>query len=111
MIDKVFDFPGVLDVPDFVKVDQYDEGPVPRRSPGLAPSSSHRPSVYRLHRVTDNEQMVELTVFDIENFSYEPPVNHIPRGLVRWYVKHPGDSRFTEYGFPFRYRESWDRDE
>ena len=85
--------------------EQFDEGPVPRISPGLPVNSGDRPSVYRLHRVADGELMVELTVFDIANFAYDPPVGHVPQGVMQWHVKHPGEGRFAAYGNPFCYRK------
>ena len=109
----VFDFPPVFVLPDFEDVEQHDEGPVPRRPPGLPVSVGQRPSTFRLHRVEDGMQMVELTVFDVPNFSYDPPPGHVPQGAMQWRVRHPG-AAFVLYGSVFHYRSEansyWDRE-
>lgn len=92
---------------------EFDEGPVPRIAPGLPANPGVSPSVFRLHRVADGEQMVEATVFDVANFAYDPPPGHVPQGPMQWYVKHPGDRGFGTYGAVFQYKfeanSYWDR--
>ena len=103
--------PEITEITEY-PAEQFDEGPVPRISPGLPANPSDRPSVYRLHRVADGELMVELTVFDIANFAYDPPPGHTPQGQMQWYVRHPGGDQ-SSYGAVFHYRQEansyWDR--
>lgn len=92
---EIHDFPSGL---------RFDEGPVPRVSPGVVSTPGAQPSVFRLHRVEDNALMVELTVFDVANFAYDPPRGHVPQGPMQWYVQHPGGAPFSAYGSEFRYK-------
>lgn len=114
-MDETFAFPEVGKADLTYGEDDYYEGPVPRQSPGLPPVTAAKPSVYHLKRLEDNELMVELTVFDVANFAYDPPDGHVPQGDMQWYVRHPDDPKygFKMYGYPFRYRlerdSYWDR--
>lgn len=105
-----FDFPE-LETPSQLPWGNSDEGPVPRVSRGLPPNIASHPSKFHLRHAHNNEGqrhlaalLVELTVFDVGNFAYDPPDGHVPQGDVQWFVRHHGDSDFAPYGERFRYR-------
>lgn len=110
-MSESFDFPTFGEI-ELVEGNN-DEGPVPRRPPGLPVAAGQSPSTFRLRPVGKTMTLVELTVFDVPNFAYDPPPGHVPQGDLQWFVKHPGDGRFAKYGDPFRYRQEkdnfWDR--
>lgn len=113
-----FAFPETLEgEPFFEPTGDHYEGPIPRVAPaGAVPApAGAKVSFYRLHRVSDNLQMVEISGWGPPgNFAYDPPPGHVPQGLVQWFVKHPGDTGFTLFGPVFQYRtekhpQFWER--
>lgn len=110
-----FDFPASFGEIELVEGNN-DEGPVPRTAPAgaVAAPPGTPPTTFRLRRVADNMQMVELTGYgDVGNFAYDPPPGHVPQGPMQWFLKRPGDSRFAPFGNVFQYRQEknsyWER--
>lgn len=110
--EKEFEFPSTLEgEPYFESTGDSYEGPIPRVVPSWAvpAPAGTPPTVFRLHRVSDHLQMVELTGYgDASNFAYDPPPGHTPQGLMQWYWKRPGSYDFTPFGPEFQYKKEKD---